>query len=158
MRLHPPGFGTRIRTAFCTLLLACLAGCGDPETPEAQVRATLAAIEAAAEARDIGGVMDHVSSQFRDAYGRDGPALSRYVRGYFVANQSLHLLSRIEALEFPTPEEARAKVTVGVVSREAAQTNAWNLAAEIRDFDLTFVREDGEWKVAHAKWGGRSGG
>src|SRR5690348_1597400 len=78
--------------ALSTLLLAFLAGCGDSAIPEAQVRTTLAAIEAAAEARDVGGVMEHVSDQFRDAYGGDGTELSRYVRGYFIANQSLHLL------------------------------------------------------------------
>jgi len=44
-------------------------------------------------------------------------------------------------------------VTVGMVGREAAEAEAWDLAAEIHDFDVTFMREDGEWKVTHAKWG-----
>lgn len=132
--------------------LACLAGCSDPESPEAQVRATLASIEEAAEARDVDGVMEHVSDQFRDAYGRSGAELANYVRGFFILNQSIHLLSRIDTIEFPTTEEARAKVTVGMVGREAAESNAWDLAAEVRDFDVTFMREDGEWKVTHAKW------
>jgi hypothetical protein len=128
------------------------AACGDSQTPEAQVRATIAAIEAGAEARDVGDVMEHVSEQFRDGYGRDGKELSQYVRGYFIANQSIHLLSRIESIEFPTPDEARAKVTVGMVGREAAAANAWSLAADVYDFDVTFMREDGQWKVTHAKW------
>jgi len=144
----------RIRTAVIgALIVAGLAGCGDSETPETQVRATIAAIEEAAEARDVGGIMEHVSNQFRDAEGRDGTELSRYVRGYFIANQSIHLLSRIESIEFPTPEEARARVVVGMVGRDAAASNAWNLAAEIHDFDVTFMLEDGEWKVTHARWG-----
>jgi hypothetical protein len=140
-------------TALSTLLLTGLVGCGDSSSPEAQVRATIAAIEEAAEARDIRDVMEHVSDQFRDGYGRDGKELSGYVRGYFIANQSIHLLSRIESIEFPTQEEARAKVTVGMVGREAADSNAWNLAAEIHDFDVTLMLENGEWKVTHAKWG-----
>jgi hypothetical protein len=130
-----------------------LGGCSDPRSPEAEIREMIDAMEEAAEARDVGEVMEHISAQFRDGYGRDGQALSQYVRGYFIANQSIHLLTRIERIEFPTQDEARAKVTVGMVGRDAAEANAWNLAADVHDFDVTFMREDGEWKVTHAKWG-----
>jgi hypothetical protein len=141
-----------MRITIVGILAVGAAACGDSQSPAAQVRQTIAAIEAGAEDRDVGAVMEHVSSQFRDGYGRDGKELSQYVRGYFIANQSIHLLSRIEQLEFPTQDEARAKVTVGMVGREAAAANAWNLAAEIYDFDVTLMRENGEWKVTHAKW------
>ena len=127
-------------------------GCGEGDSPEAQVRATIAAMESAAEARDVGDLTEHVSPQFRDASGRDGRELAQYVRGYFIANQSIHLLTRIEHIEFPTRDEARAKVTVAMVGREAESTNAWNLAGEIHDFDVTFMLEDGEWKVTYAEW------
>lgn len=136
--------------------VAALCACGDSDTPEAQVRQTITAMEKAAEARDVGELMEHISAQFRDGYGRDGKELSQYVRGYFIANQSIHLLTRIENIEFPTQEEARAQVTVGMVGRDAAESDAWNLAAEVHDFDVTFLREDGQWKVSHAKWGDRA--
>lgn len=129
-----------------------IAASGDGDSPEAQVRATIAAMETAAEARDVGDLTEHISAQFRDGYGRDSQELSRYVRGYFVANQSVHLLTRIESIEFPTQEEARARVTVAMAGREAESTNAWDLAGEIHDFDVTFMHEDGEWKVTYAKW------
>jgi hypothetical protein len=132
--------------------LASVCGCGDSDSPEAQIRQTIAAMEEAAEARDVGDLVQHISPQFRDANGRDGKELSQYVRGYFIANQSIHLLTRIESIEFPTQDEARAKVTVGMVGREAAESNSWNLAAEVHDFDVTFMREEGEWKVSHTKW------
>ena len=28
----------------------------------------------------------------------------------------------------------------------------WNLAADLYDFDVTLKREDGDWRVAYAKW------
>lgn len=134
------------------LIVITTAGCGDSDSPEAQVRTVIAAMETAAEARDVGDLTEHISQQFRDAYGRDGQELSTYVRGYFVAHQSIHLLTRIENIEFPTRDEARALVTVAMVGREAESTNAWNLAGEVHDFDVTFMREDGDWKVTHARW------
>jgi hypothetical protein len=130
-------------------LLFLLAGCGSADDPETQVRKTLDAIEAAAEARDVGDVMEHVSDQFLDAYGRDAQALSRYIRGYFIANQSIHLLTRIRAIEFPSAAEARVQVTVGMLGRQ--ETDSWDLAAEIRDFDVTFMHQDGAWKVTHVR-------
>jgi hypothetical protein len=136
------------------LSIACvsLTACGDGDAPEAQVRATIEAIEHAAEDRDVGGVTEHVSAQFKDGNGQDGKQLSQYVRGYFIANQSIHLLTRIGDIEFPTQDEARAKVTVAMVGRETDEANAWNLAAEIYEFDVVLMREDGDWKVTYAKW------
>jgi|HigsolmetaAR201D_1030396.scaffolds.fasta_scaffold01210_2 uncharacterized lipoprotein YajG len=131
--------------------LLVLTACSDPESPDAQVRRVIDALEQAAEARDVGDLMRHVSTSYRDADGRDAKELSRYVRGYFIANQSIHLLTRVNSLEFPADDEARAHVTVAMVGREAAEANAWNLAAEIRDFAVTFRREDGDWKVTHAR-------
>ena len=44
-----------------------LAACGSPQSPEAQVRAVIAAGEAAAEARDLSGILENVAPDFRDA-------------------------------------------------------------------------------------------
>jgi hypothetical protein len=133
-------------------LLFLLAGCGSADDPETQVRKTIDAIETAAEARDVGDVMEHVSDQFRDDYGRDAEALSRYIRGYFIANQSIHLLTRIRKIEFPTAEEARVRVTVGMLGRHDEE-DSWDLAAEIRDFEVTLMHQDGAWKVTHVREG-----
>lgn len=135
------------------LLLTCaIAGCSDSDSPEAQIRKTIDAMEHAAEERSVSGVAEHISPQFRDANSRDANELSQYIRGFFVANQSIHLLTRVGTIEFPTNDEAQAQITVAMVGREGDEANAWNLAGEIYDFDVTFRREDDEWKVIYAKW------
>jgi hypothetical protein len=141
-----------LRCFVACLVLATLVACGDSDSPETQVRKTIEAMENAAEERDVSGVVEHVSAQFQDGYGRDGKEFSQYIRGYFIANQSIHLLTRINSIEFPTQDEARAKVTVAMVSREADESASWNLGGDIYDFDVVFMREDGEWKVTYAKW------
>jgi hypothetical protein len=141
-----------IRTMLSMVAMLTLAACGSRDTPEAQVRRTIDAMELAAEERDVGDLTDHISTEFRDASGRDTKELSQYVRGYFIANQSIHLLTRIKSIEFPTKDEANAQVTVAMVSRESDEANAWNLGGEIYDFDVTFMREGDEWKVTYGKW------
>lgn len=139
------------RLALLVCIAAALGGCSDADSPEQRVRKSIDAIEKAAEERDVGAVAEHVSEQFRDAYGRGPEELTRYLRGYFIANQSIHLLTRINSIEFPIPDEARVQVTVAMVGREADQADAWNLAGEIREFDVIFRRDDDEWKVTYVE-------
>ena len=91
--------------------------------------------------------MEHLSQNFRDVNGMGPDEAARYARGYFIANQSVHLLTRIEQLEFPTEGEARAQVLVGMVGREADAATQWDLAADLHTFKIALRREDDEWKV-----------
>lgn len=131
--------------------LALLSGCADKGSPEQQVRAVIEAMELAAEERDVGGLMEHISENYRDAQGQDRTEAARYVRGYFVINQSVHLLTHIESLEFPATDEARVKLQVGMAGREG-DPGASSFNADVNTFDVVLVREDGEWKVSYADW------
>jgi hypothetical protein len=131
-------------------VLAVLAGCSEDASPEQQVRAVIDSMEVAAEARDVGDLMEHVSTAYRSADGLDRAEAGRNIRGYLVANQSIHLLTRIESLEFPAPDEARVKLQVGMAGRGGQGTA--DLSADLYDFDVVLVREDGEWKVSYADW------
>jgi hypothetical protein len=136
------------------LLAACLTltACGDADSPEQQVRTVIDKMEAAAEARDVSELVEHLSSEYRDANGMAPDEAARYARGYFIANQSIHLLTRVEEVEFPLPDEARARVLVGMVGRDADAAGKWDLAADLYEFKVTLRREDGDWKVSFAQW------
>jgi hypothetical protein len=138
------------RRLLCVLLLTILGSCGDSQSPEQAVRSVIARMEQAAEARDVGDLLDHISDRYRDGYGQGREEASRYVRGYFIANQSIHLLTRIEELDFPSEREARARVLVGMVGRDGEAT--WDIAADVYRFNITLLREDGEWKLTYAEW------
>ena len=109
-------------------------------------------MELAVEARDVGDLMEHIAGDYRDADGRSPEEIAQYVRGYMIANQSIHLLTRLDAIEFPVDDEARAKVLVGMVGREADAAGAWDLAADLYEFDVALIREGDDWKVTYAKW------
>lgn len=133
------------------VVFVLLSACSDDGSPEQQVRAVIESMEVAAEARDVGDLLEHISANYRDGQGQDRTEASRYARGYFIANQSVHLLTRIESLEFPAPDEARVKLQVGMAGRGGAPGQT-GLSADLYDFDLALVREDGEWKVSYADW------
>jgi hypothetical protein len=141
----------RFRSPISWVALALLTACSDPASPEQQVRAVLDSMEAAVEARDVGDLLEHVSANYRDGQGQDRAEASRYARGYFIANQSVHLLTRIASLEFPSPDEARVKLQVGMAGG-GGEPGATTLNADLYDFDLTLIREADEWKLSYADW------
>jgi hypothetical protein len=139
------------RSPFFWVAFAVLTACSDPASPEQQVRAVIESMETAAEARDVGDLMEHISADYRDAQGRDRTEAVRYARGYFIANQSVHLLTRIESLEFPAPDEARVKLQVGMAGRAGAPGSS-SVSTDLYNFDLALIREGDEWKVSYADW------
>jgi len=131
---------------------AMLGGCVQSGTPEAQVRAVIAAGEQAAEARDLSGLLEHVSATFIDEHGGGRDDLKQVLRGYFVTHQSIALLTRIDSVEFPYRDLARVRVTVGTLDREAAGATAFEYATDINEIVLELKLEDDEWKVVRAAW------
>ncbi|HSG91512.1 MAG TPA: hypothetical protein VLA56_20005 [Pseudomonadales bacterium] len=116
------------------------------------MRAVVAEAEAAAEARDASALLDLIADDYRDGRGNGADEIRRYVRGYLVAHQSIHLLVRIEELELKATDLARLRATVAMVGREAEGAAAWDLAADVHEFDVTLAREHGGWHVTRADW------
>ena len=137
---------------------ALLGGCGELETPEARVRAVIVAGEQAAEARDPSALLEHVSPAFRDEHGGGRDELKQTLRGYFVMHPSVHLLTRVESIEFPYRDFARVEVTVGSLGSESAGATGFEFAADVNDVVLELQLEDDGWKVVRAAWGPRRRG
>ena len=134
--------------------MACLvltAACSPP-SPEDQIRAVVAAAEKGAEARDLSEVMALVSERYADAQGQDKAAVRDIVGGYFLINQSVHLLTRIEDVKFPSDTIATAQVTVGMLGQQDDAAGDWSLAADVYEFDLRFLKEDDDWQLQSARW------
>jgi len=136
------------------LLVSALAvaSCGGDTSPEAEIRAVIAEAEAATEARDASALFDLIADDYRDGRGNGADEIRRYVHGYLIAHLSVHLLVRIEELELQATDLARLRATVAMAGREAEGAAAWDLAADVHEFDVTLAREDGEWRVTRADW------
>jgi hypothetical protein len=139
-------------SALVALLSACaLAACAREDSPEAQVRVVIEAAEQAAEARDVSAAMRLVAEDYADSRGFDREALRRFVHGYFVLNQSIRLLVRVEDVQFPADELAQARVTVGTLGTRGEEAEDWSVAVDLHEFDVELVREGGEWLLRRAE-------
>jgi hypothetical protein len=139
---------------IATLLVLCiaLAACGRDATPEAGIRALVAAAEEAAESRDASALLALIAPDYQDGRGNNAEELGRYVRGYLIAHQSIHLLTRIDEIEILGQDLARLKATVGMLGRESTATSFRDLAGEVYEFDFRLAREGGDWRVVRASW------
>jgi hypothetical protein len=132
------------------LALAVLAsGCGSSD-PEAEIRALLVAAEAAAEARDVGFFGDAIGDSYRDSQGNDREAVLRMLRGLFIANQRIEIVSRIDEIVVEGGDAARAVVHAGMVGRRTDAALIDGLGADLYRFELELVNDGGKWQIIGA--------
>jgi hypothetical protein len=93
-----------------------------------------------------------IAPDYQDGRGNGAEEIRRYVRGYLVTHQSIHLLTRVDEIEILATDLVRLKATVGMLGREANAESSWDLAGDLYEFDVTLAREDGDWLVTRADW------
>jgi hypothetical protein len=143
-----------VRRALALAALASLACSPDPDSPEARVRAVLAALEAGAEARDAGSMKEHVSERYRDARGQDRRAATALVAFHFLQNRSVHLLVRVRSVAIASDGAARIDAVVAMAGVPIPAPEALaGLRADLYRFDLRLREEDdGAWRIVWAEW------
>ena len=130
------------------LLLAVfvfVAACGDPGSPEQQVRETILQAELAAEVRDMGTIRDLVHDEYQDRSGRDRRLLLNQVRLYLMARQSLELLVKINDIKFAASDYAEVDVTATGLGLRAGMEGL-GLTADRDHYQIDLARDDnGNW-------------
>ena len=144
------------RSAWITLLaiLLSVAACSSgQDSPEAQVRALIEQAESAAEKKDSGTLRRFVSEKYSDSQGQDKKAIEAILRYYFLRNESIHLLTRIQQISLSKPDIAHAVVMVAMAGQPiSAAEDFERVRADLHRFEITWTRESKEWKVVRAEW------
>ena len=136
---------------LCWLLQACAE---EPRGPEAQLRATVAAAERAAEAKNLGAVKALISQRYADDRGQDRKAFEAVLTLTFLRNQTIHLLTRVDSIELPEPKRAQLRVFVAMAGGPlSGAADLLRMRAHLYRFDLDLEDEDGgDWKLTSAEW------
>ncbi|MHB8789371.1 MAG: hypothetical protein ACYDBT_05770 [Desulfobulbaceae bacterium] len=138
---------------FALLLLILPVACGPGDSPEEQVRQYVAAAEAAVEGRNLGDLKELIAEQYQDDQGRTRRDIVAIAARYLYANKNIHVLTRIEGLVFPAPEQARLTVYAALTGQNVSDLDALlNMQADLYRFDLELRRTDGEWQLRLADW------
>lgn len=144
-----------MRRLVVALASFALAACsGEPDSPEAAVRATLAAVEVAATERDVDGVKAQISDAYKDARHNDKKALVQLAALHLLRNQAVYTFSRIQAIELEPPGSAQVQALVALAGRPIPDAAALaTVRADLYRFDVTLREEEpGTWRVVSATW------
>lgn len=139
----------------CTLAVTALfTACSRPAaTPEDQVRAVITAAATAARGKDLGAFKAIISEDYRDAEGRDKKGLKAILAYYFLQHQSVHLLTRVQALTLSSAGRATATIIAAMAGTELPEGSLLpSLDAEMYRIDADFALEGGDWRLTRAAW------
>lgn len=141
----------RMLSTAAVLAAAAVAGCGVSD-PEADLRALLAGAEQAAEARDVGFFSALVGDGYRDAQGHDRDELLRMVRGLFLANQRIEIVSRVDEVTLEGSDAARVVLHAGLLGQRMGAAPLAGVDADLYRFELELVNDGGDWRIIGADW------
>lgn len=146
----------RARVMAAVIAVCILAACGGAdEGPEAAIRAWVATGQQAAESKDRGALMDMVAAEYADSRGNNRDDIENLLRFYFLRQQKVALITRIDELELFGETAAEVTLQVGMAG---TNDNVLGFSADAYQIEMELVREGDDWLLIHARWGGLSEG
>lgn len=141
------------RLASCSVpgLVAVLMASCSPEQagPEAELRAWVDDVHAAAEAKDRGAILDRISTAYADARGNTRDDVSDLLRLYFLRANRVEFVPAIASIDVMGGTAAEVVVTVGMAGTDHGR---FGLRADAYRFELELDSVDGEWQLISARW------
>lgn len=140
-----------VALGLASLLLACSSAA---DSPEDAVRAALAAIESAADARDAGALGEHISEAYADPHGHDKREVLQVAALHLLRNQAVYTLTRVQDVDTSEPARAQVRALVALAGRPIPDLDALAVVnADLYRFDVSFREEEpGTWRVVSATW------
>lgn len=125
-----------------------------PPSPEDEIRAVFGAAAAAARAKDAAAFKEIISDRYRDDEGRDKNALRGILGYYLIQHRSVHILTRVQSVEFPVANRAEAVVIAALAGTELPEgALVPSLDADMYRIDAALAREGGgKWRITRANW------
>jgi hypothetical protein len=135
-----------------TMLLLALAACSGPEAgPEEAIRAWVRDGQAAAEAKDRRELLDRISPAYADARGNSRADIDKMLRFYFLRQDKVALISRIERVEVFGETAARLALRVGMAG---TNRDSGGFRADAYRFEMELEHDGDDWLLIAASWGG----
>lgn len=145
-----PRIANPLRYLAIGLVGALLGACGGPaEGPEESLRTWVRQGEEFAEARNRGALIDMISPDYTDARGNSRDDIGNLFRLYFLRQQKVALITRIEELEIYGGSAAKLVLSVGMAGKNEG---TFGFSADAFEFEMEFELDGDEWLLTSARW------
>ncbi|HSD68457.1 MAG TPA: hypothetical protein VLB07_02840 [Woeseiaceae bacterium] len=140
-----------MRFSLTALVCALMCACGGaPDAPEEALRRWVSEAQEAAEREDRDALMSLLSEHYADARGNDHESIEQMLRFYFLRQDSVVLISKIDELVVSDGTAAVVKLTAGMAGANDA---ALGFSADAYRFELELELDGGDWLLTGARWG-----
>lgn len=138
---------------FVVLIVASLVTCsGDETSPEQQIAQLNSDAKQAAEAKDLNTLKDMVADDFKSGQ-YDKNSIIRLVALYLLGHKNLHLFALTRSLQMIDQDNAKAAILVAMAGQPIDHADQLlDLRADMLRFDVSYVRNEDEWKVIGVEW------
>ena len=135
------------------VMLLVLQACSDNQmSPEDEIRQYIQNGMEAAESRDASNLSELVHPNYLDPKGYGRNQLEKLVKLYFFRHKNIHLFTKINEIDFLSPEEAQVTMHVAMAGTIISDVSVLpDLRARIYKFELTLVKDD-SWLLQEASW------
>ena len=140
----------RLMAAGLIFLLASACG-GSDESTEDAIRAWVRDGHLAAEAKDRRALLDMISPAYVDARGNDREDIGNLMRFYFLRQNKVVLISRVDEIEVFEDSAAKLVLQVGMAG---SNDNVLGFSADAYRFEMELEQDGSDWLLIAARWGG----
>ena len=151
--MRRPGSGLLHALLVWTALL--VGGCSDPEDPAARVRAFVSDVADSAQRRRWRDFREYVADDYRDGRGLDKDAALAVVTRYILANQRIHVLTRVAEIRVDGANGGASAIVYAAMAGQPMAT-AGDLArvtADVYRFEIRLDEgADGALQVVRGDW------
>lgn len=141
---------SRLRSFATATVFACLCSCGgEPDSPEAEVRAWVQSGIQAAEDEARRDLVAMMSPGYTDGRGNSRDDIDKMLRLYFLRADNITLLPHIDDVRIISEDFAEVDMTIGMAG---ATDSALGISADAYRFGFELEKVDGGWVVLSARW------
>ena len=127
------------------------AGCGkSASAPEQELREWVASGVEAAENKERRKLMKMISTSYTDARGNEHDDIENLLRAYFLRQNSITLLPKIE--EITVYDETAGKILM-TVAMAGTNDGVLGFSADAYRFALELEKDSDDWQLISARWG-----
>ncbi len=142
----------RVRWMAAGLIFLLTSACGgSDESPGDAVRAWVRDGHLAAEAKDRRALLDMISPAYADARSNSRDDIGNMLRFYFLRQNKVVLISRVDEVEVFGDSAAKLALQVGMAG---SNDNVLGFSADAYRFEMELERDGSDWLLIAARWGG----
>ncbi len=121
-------------------------------SPEDEIKQYIKSGKLAAENRSHSDLANLISEQYQDQRGWDKKQIKNMARAYFLMHQNIHLLTKINSIDFQDKNSAFVVLHVAMAGTAISDAAAITmLRAKVYKFELQLIKNE-TWLLKQAKW------